>query len=92
MGKFSRILSACTYRKNVVPRLSSVLLPVDFRNLYFRAINVNLNLLINFPAIMQYISLVYVQVGDPFACLSNNLRSQQSLSFIAADGFVAATR
>jgi hypothetical protein len=82
MGKFSRILSVCTYRKNV-PRLSSVLLPVDFRNLYFRAINVNLNLLINFPAIMQYILLVYVQVGDPFACLSNNLRSQQSLSFIA---------
>ncbi len=32
---------------------------------------------------MHYILLVYVQVGDPFACLSNNLRSQQSLSFIA---------
>ncbi len=32
---------------------------------------------------MQYILLVYVQVGDPFACLSNNFRSQQSLSFIA---------
>jgi hypothetical protein len=31
---------------------------------------------------MQYILLVYVQVGDPFACLSNNLRSQQ-LSFTA---------
>jgi hypothetical protein len=52
-----------------------------FRNLYFRAIKVNL--LINFPAIRQYILLVYVQVGDPFACLSNNLRSQQSLSFVA---------
>jgi hypothetical protein len=47
----------------------------------FRAIKVNL--LINFPAIRQYILLVYVQVGDAFACLSNNLRSQQSLSFVA---------
>ncbi|EFX89287.1 hypothetical protein DAPPUDRAFT_94770 [Daphnia pulex] len=27
--------------------------------------------------------IVYVQVGDPFACLSNNSGSQQSLSFIA---------
>jgi hypothetical protein len=53
----------------------------NFRNLYFRAIKVNL--LINFPAIRQYILLVYVQVGDAFACLSNNLRSQQSLSFDA---------
>jgi hypothetical protein len=40
---------------------------------------------------MQYILLVYIQVGYPFACLSNNLRSQQSLS-CHADGFVAATR
>jgi hypothetical protein len=53
----------------------------NFRNLYFRAIKVNL--LINFPAIRQYILLDYVQVGDAFACLSNNLRSQQSLSFDA---------
>jgi hypothetical protein len=69
------------------------LLPVDFRNLYFRAINVNLNLLINFPAIMQYIFLVYIQVGDPFACQSNNfeITTKSELHCCHADGFVAAT-
>jgi hypothetical protein len=83
MAKSSRTLSAFTFRQFSASSVLSFFF-LNFRNLYFRAIKVNL--LINFPAIRQYILLVYVQVGDPFAafaCLSNNLRSQQSLSFVA---------